>query len=423
MNGSTSPVRKRQYKQLRKDHGKQIPPDRDSPAGQEQLTTRKETSTPTHKSVHSWRHVDPHILPLKKLTKKIHYQSSTPPLIVVTVHNELTSDDKPVPSVLHKVECTCQKIEQWTTVLSSPAVCLTVSQQIVGLACHDHSIHAISLASGRRIFPPIHFGSAVSHLSCKGHHLMAIDNACKLSVWNTKNSKSVVTNLSFSHLVDDGCHGNKDVSPLRKCLLTNRGLPVITFTNGKTFSFSLDLGAWVLIQSTSDAVDQFADDVAMETDEQVSAKSDAFFLSAKKSFNGMGAHASRSSHISPMSQRNATLAMLESKVAACVVIESVSEYRRWMLAYVRYLVQENLELRLREVCDDLIGPPAQRSWVKTRNKDGGGWKAHVLGIQKQTLLQDEVLPIIASNLAFQRLYTEYQDQLDSRTIHTLPGLN
>lgn len=42
MNGSTSPVRKRQYKQMRKEHGKHIYPEGDNTTVHEQPTIRKE---------------------------------------------------------------------------------------------------------------------------------------------------------------------------------------------------------------------------------------------------------------------------------------------------------------------------------------------------------------------------------------------
>ena len=52
-------------------------------------------------------------------------------------------------------------------------------------------------------------------------------------------------------------------------------------------------------------------------------------------FNRAGAHASRAFHSSASTQRNATLALLEQKVASCIALQSLPEYRKWLLAYAR----------------------------------------------------------------------------------------
>ncbi|WAR03972.1 HIRA-like protein [Mya arenaria] len=100
-----------------------------------------------------------------------------------------------------------------------------------------------------------------------------------------------------------------------------------------------------------------------------------------------------------------TLSHLESQLQACLALQSPAEYRFWLHTYVRYLVQEGLESQLREVCSGLLGPI-----IKTSSKHT--WEHSILGIKKRTLLK-EVLPLFSENLkALQRLYTEFQEQLD-----------
>lgn len=78
------------------------------------------------------------------------------------------------------------------------------------------------------------------------------------------------------------------------------------------------------------------------------------------------------------------------------------------------MVNEGLDVRLREVCDDMLGP----TYIKSKDigslkvSAATNWKPYILGLFKRSLLRDEILPVIGSNLNFQRLYTEYQDQLE-----------
>lgn len=83
------------------------------------------------------------------------------------------------------------------------------------------------------------------------------------------------------------------------------------------------------------------------------------------------------------------------------------------------------EFRLRELCKELLGPvhkSAATAWepaTLVRAAAGGGHRQHPLtaalvcvqGLRKRELLR-EVLPVIGENLRFQRLFTEYQDQLE-----------
>lgn len=129
------------------------------------------------------------------------------------------------------------------------------------------------------------------------------------------------------------------------------------------------------------------------------------------------------------------------------------DYRYWLGTLVQNLVSlhsagftpENIELRLRELCNFLIGgqfprsggftaagvsmvaasssstPLASRSRASmmmagapfpSTGSSPQSSSNKVLGISKHELLR-EVLAMLASNLSLQRLYLEYKDQLES----------
>uniref|UniRef100_A0A669BXM7 Protein HIRA n=1 Tax=Oreochromis niloticus TaxID=8128 RepID=A0A669BXM7_ORENI len=83
--------------------------------------------------------------------------------------------------------------------------------------------------------------------------------------------------------------------------------------------------------------------------------------------------------------------------------KETQEYRYWLLIYARFLVNEGSEYRLRELCKELLGP--------VHKSAATSWEPTTLGLRKRELLR-EVLPVIGENLRFQRLFTEYQDQLE-----------
>ena len=93
--------------------------------------------------------------------------------------------------------------------------------------------------------------------------------------------------------------------------------------------------------------------------------------------------------------QQSTLKYLESQVLRSQALESALEHNHWIKSYVRFLVHETMEDRLREFCMELI-----KSLSRGSNP--------VLGGQGGAIVQ-ELLTIIARNAKLQRLYTELSD--------------
>jgi protein HIRA/HIR1 len=78
-------------------------------------------------------------------------------------------------------------------------------------------------------------------------------------------------------------------------------------------------------------------------------------------------------------------------------------------------VREADEARLRELCEELLGPTyavdssCPASPCSKHNKKQ--WNPEILGMKKRELLKSEVLPAMASNRAIQRLLNEFVDLL------------
>ena len=115
----------------------------------------------------------------------------------------------------------------------------------------------------------------------------------------------------------------------------------------------------------------------------------------------------------------ASRAHLEASLATALALQSAAEYRRWLLAYARFLAERAEEGRLREVCDALLG-----SGVVVAAGSGGDedaamaeadaaaveWQPTVLGLVKHDLLRD-VLREMSRNRSLQRTTQIFLDSL------------
>jgi len=279
----------------------------------------------------------------------------------------------------------------WEQALTSDIAAVAGSRHLVCAACQDGSVSIFSIG-GRRLLPTLVIGSGPAVLSCSGHYVMAISDQGQVFVWNCQTLKSVIQEKSLKAIMSE-----KD--NLEHATVTSEGVPVITLANKKSFCFSLDIG-WVLAHQQDDRL-QASSAHHQCTPSRLRPLGP---LSSLQKSSKPSEGASRSFQSVPGLRQTVTLSHLESQVTNSLVLKSGTEWKFWLETYIRYLAQEGVEDKLREVCDDLLGPVYKSRTSKT-------WNKFVLGVDKHEVLR-RVLPAIGSDLKFQRLYTEYKDQLD-----------
>lgn len=125
-----------------------------------------------------------------------------------------------------------------------------------------------------------------------------------------------------------------------------------------------------------------------------------------------GRQSTRLFRSNPGRQQSSTAVYLENQLSSCVALGSAKEYYHWLTTYIRYLSQAGFEARLREVCEELLGPPHRT--ISHQDKTSS-WNPSVLGYQKRSLLR-QLLPHIGTNIRLQRLFTEFKEQLDALNV-------
>ncbi|KAM9446247.1 protein HIRA [Clarias gariepinus] len=282
----------------------------------------------------------------------------------------------------------------WNTVLTSRVVTATASSDVVAVACEDRTLSVFS-ACGRRLVPPIMLSAPITVLHCSAHFVMALTASATLSVWDVQKQVALVKNESLNSILS----GSDTVV---SSMLTGHGVPVVTLSNGRSYCFSSTMETWNLIVDKQDTLVQCADFSSCLSSHDALGCTGPLATTQGRNLSA-GRLASRLSSTPHHVQQVITLSFLENQLSSARILHSANEYRHWLLIYARFLVNEGYEQRLRELCKDLLGPVHKSS--------GSAWESTVLGVRKRDLLMD-VLPVVGQNLRFQRLFTEYQDQLE-----------
>lgn len=333
-------------------------------------------------------------LPIPTIQKSFTLQISADPSIYIEVENEVRTVGG---SKLNQLKCN-REGKEWKTVLTSRILAAAGSNEVVCVACEKRMLSMFS-GSGRRVFPPIILPSQISTLQCTGRFVMALTSSAALSVWDVQNQKAVVKNESLLPIL-----AGSDLM-VSQTLLTQRGIPVLSLSNGKAYCFNPALSTWNLVSDKQDSLAQCADyRNCLPSQEAMMCSGPLAIIQGRASNAGrQAAHLFTMPH---QVQQETTMAYLENQIAGALILQSSQEYKYWLLIYARYLVNEGFEQKLREVCQELLGP--------VHHSSDSQWESKILGFRKRGLLQ-ELLPLIGQNLRFQRLFTEYREQLDSLT--------
>ncbi|XP_076007059.1 protein HIRA isoform X2 [Genypterus blacodes] len=323
--------------------------------------------------------------------KTFSLQVSMEPSVFLEVENEVSLV---AGSKLSQLKCT-RDGRNWDTLLPSWVSTAAGSSDVIAVACEDRMLSVFS-SCGRRLLPAIQLATPVSALHCSGHFVMSLTAGAVVSVWDVQKQKAVVKNESLLTILS-----GTDTT-VSQSLLTQQGVPVIGLTNGKSYCFSSSLETWTLIADKGDSLVQCADFRSCLSTHDAPVASGPLAVMQGRNLNA-GRLASRLSSTPHHMQQSMTLAFLENQLASALTLLSAQEYRYWLLIYARFLVNEGSEFRLRELCKELLGP--------VHKSAATAWEPTTLGLRKRELL-GEVLPVIGANLRFQRLFTEYQDQLE-----------
>ncbi len=317
-------------------------------------------------------------------------------VLTLVVSNGLQDKDSMVVQINNNasskniIKCSKNDAIIWSNGLPTAAVVAGGNSVVTCVVCSDKSVHMYSSQSGRLLLPTFHLFSPPHALKVESSFVLVICSNATATVWDVDSFKATVREASFSHLVQDG----KKTLPLESVDLTATGVPAISI-KGTTYVYHNDMCVWLEACTRMETSEIHLSDSVVSLDCTLP-------LRTLQKLSGL----TRTDTVGQMlsSLRNpssvaGSLSYLEAQVSRSYLMQSPLEYSHWSTTYVRYLVREEQELRLREFCGQFTTPSGQEG------------KGQVLGLTKHSLLRN-FLSIIAGNARLQRLYAELRDSLE-----------
>lgn len=311
----------------------------------------------------------------------------------------------------------------WTDFIPRYVLLATKGTNFWATATADGEIYTYVLESGKRIFPPIVLGSAISFLESHEQFLLAITSVGELYVWDL-NEKRIVLHSpqSVKALLDLSSKYEEDVlsksENITMCSVTSKGIPLITMSSGSGYLFNKDLGVWHIVteswwafgshywgslaynRTLSDSAKQEESIIALleqKTNEEI----------LRKSRTGRGKFMNKISKNMIMKEgfenleNSISINHLENRMLASELLGEKDDFHAFFLTYVRRISELGLQAQLLGICSELYGPEDMKL---------NGWKPEICEWDKRALLKELVLTC-AKYRNVQRILVHYAEKI------------
>ncbi|KAI3688114.1 hypothetical protein L1987_81822 [Smallanthus sonchifolius] len=305
--------------------------------------------------------------------------------------------------VMKETEISCTRNGQtlWSDRISGSVTVLAGNANFWAVGCEDGSLQVYTKC-GRRSMPTMMMGSTPVFIDCDDSwKLLLVTRKGSLYVWDLFNRKCILHN-SLASLMNSDPKSTGSVKVI-SAKLSKSGSPLVTLATRHAFMFDMNLMCWLRVADDCFPASNFASSFNLgfpQNGELAALQVDVRkFLARKPGWSRVTDDGVQ------------TRAHLEAQLASALSLKSPNEYRQCLLSYIRFLAREADESRLREVCENFLGPPTGMAETDASDATNPTWDPCVLGMKKHKLLREDILPAMASNRKVQRLLNEFMDLL------------
>ncbi|XP_053672467.1 protein HIRA homolog [Anopheles nili] len=292
-----------------------------------------------------------------------------------------------------------QRVERkiWETVIGSPVVCFAICAKYAIICSQDHTIRFLDIKTGTPVFPVLCLTSPAVQSAFSSNSKLAavITESGILRIWNVS-EKAVFLSTNCSEIMTGSFVTILHVS--------DQGMPFIVLSNGSSYCYCRKLDSWLLINSSDPIIRHGL--IGNKANAPV-RNIKMYPLSTIQSYGSLSGPKTNSfSELHSSSwQTSAAIAFIENQIKICEMIASPPELKYWYSMLGFQLALNGSEEKIRQVLDDLFGASHNLDTRMGEDNDPS-----VLGISKHIFMED-VLNHLKTQTKWQRIYTEYLDQL------------
>ncbi|KAI5782469.1 TUP1-like enhancer of split-domain-containing protein [Pyronema domesticum] len=269
----------------------------------------------------------------------------------------------------------------WLDFLPRSVLLVTGNSNFFAAACEDGTVHTYSPV-GRRLMNPLILESTPCFLASSGWWLMTITAAGLCYVWNLKTKAAAHPPVSLAPILDIANLPKEGVTKAEAVTdagINSRGQLIVSIGSGDGFVYNSDMMIWQRVtEAWWAAGSQYWD-------------TSGSYRSQPAASVGEGQGPPLSAGIIPLLERRTTtevllhgrgrwlqrvtavsIAHLENRVAAALLLGDREGFRGWVMTYVRRIATEGLKGKVEEVLREFAGRLEEEEGEEEDGEDGDG---------------------------------------------------
>eukprot|EP00960_Hanusia_phi_P017938 527450-Hanusia_phi.AAC.3 len=296
---------------------------------------------------------------------------------------------------------TCVKedgTEVWRDYFKECVTAVCANRRFSAVSCKESCLYVYS-AKGRRILPAIALSAQATCLQAgKGMEPFLGVLTCdgNIRVWDVI-SQAETCSTSIHAVINDGVE-------VDSFWITGSGQPLVGLNDGQCYAYHKGMKCMIRIADSQFRSSEYF------SHHRMSAGPSGDEGHLRKALNQASRgvkpqHLPAMISMDPLQISQITLAHVETMLTAAMALNSGSEFKHWLDLYVKYLIENDLENRLREVCEMLLYQSFCLGDVPKGNS------STILGFKRQELVQG-VLILMRNKRSLQRCVEEVSLLLD-----------
>ena len=273
---------------------------------------------------------------------------------------------------------------EWSDLVRGSVVAAIGSKDFCGVATSDGHIILYS-QHGRRKCAPICIGSGISNIAMASSNsgvFLTVSTSGILRVYNAVEMKELAEANLASIL--EGKRTVIDVS------LSATGSPMVATSDSSAYTWHGGLKSWTKIMDASSYLSNFYPLANLSGQGEVNALQSR----ARKDCGAHSAVLLGRSNATNVARYHVSRSHIEGTLTASASLESMGEFKNFLMSYAQLLVDSKDEARLKELSDDLI------RGSMTGNIDF-----------ERMMLKDVLIPVLVAERDFSKLVQRCQDMI------------
>ena len=199
-----------------------------------------------------------------------------------------------------------------------------------------------------------------SFMDSNDKYLLILTQVGHIYAWDIPTQTSILSSISLAPVLQVATLTSNEFTQttIKAASITRNGVPLVLTSNDDTWLYHITMKSWMRVVNSSYTGPDFPLPTIPKWKLGLIGRAEEHLRTNRGVSQGQ-------IYLENPGVGPRVLGHLETVLSAAKIIDSPSEFRQYLFLYVQQLTDAQQEVKLREVCKELLGPPGSRRLVES----------------------------------------------------------